>query len=339
MNTHSSLAANLQIDDLNYFLRGKDHAVFKSASSNRFYVSVLSTWSNLRCFEPEGELAIRTEPIWANSRIDWDISPNQRQLWKRAGVRFVGDVCHKHEGRLLSHTEINSKFNLKSSFLDALALHLSITLSWRTALSDGWQEPNGPTPGIQIKSKDNDPISITNLTSKRAYEYLMGKNSISNAAYKRWHEEEQTCLRAFASIRETKILSFQYKLINRIIPCRTYLKQIRIFDTDECPFCQGLDSLQHFFHDCTPTQRFWEGLQRWTNQVEDLRLDTLTNKEILLGIPFPLAKYYIHRQKLFFRGDLSYYNGYRNSNQGCVQRNGFSTDWVHLRNSRNGLNT
>lgn len=58
----------------------------------------------------------------------------RNKRWEEAGIRLIGDVCHPTEGRLLSHTEINAKFNVNSSFLDALALRLSIPLQWRTDL-------------------------------------------------------------------------------------------------------------------------------------------------------------------------------------------------------------
>lgn len=82
---------------------------------------------------PEDEQAIRAEPIWSNKLIKWNIPASQKQMWIGAGVRYIGDVCHTNEGRLPSQSEINSKFSLKSSFLDALGLGLA------SSLSDEWQ--------------------------------------------------------------------------------------------------------------------------------------------------------------------------------------------------------
>lgn len=253
----------------------------------------------------------------------------RRQLWERAGIRFVGDVCHPNEGRLLSHEEINSKFGTRSSFLEALALRLSVPLRWRSSLSDDWTEPPGLASLLQIKIGEEDPLNLANLSSKGAYLKLISKTTVPNAAYARWTEEDgelsisdrqewsQVSLRPFTSIRETKIQSFQYKLINRITPCRAYLRQLRIFDSDECPFCRQADTLPHFFFDCPNTRSFWERIHQWTNRVEDLRLDTISKKEILLGVPteYPksrvintillFTKYFIHRQKLFYNGELS----------------------------------
>lgn len=153
--------------------------------------------------------------------MKWNPPAEQKQVWERAGIRFVNNVCHATRGRLLSHTEINSKFNLNSSFLDALGLRLSIPVQWRSSLSDEWREPPGHTSFLPIKIGENDPINLANLPSKSIYKELMNKNIILNAAFPRWIEEDDhlsisnqqewllACIRAFTAVRETKIQSFQ----------------------------------------------------------------------------------------------------------------------------------
>lgn len=146
---------------------------------------------------------------------------------------------------------------------------------------------------------------------------------MQNTAYARWLNDDprlsltgpedwsEACLTAFRALRDTRVQSFQYKLLNRITPCGAYLKQIRIRETDECPICGGTDTLIHLF------LALWLQVQRWAHGVEDLHLERLTPKELLMGVPRSrpkskiinnivlLVKYYIHRQKLFYDGDLS----------------------------------
>ncbi len=47
--------------------------------------------------------------------------------------------------------------------------------------------------------------------------------------------------------RETKIQSFQNKLIHRVIACNAGLKNIRIKNTPTCQYCSEDDDIQHFF--------------------------------------------------------------------------------------------
>lgn len=89
-----------------------------------------------------------------------------------------------------------------------------------------------------------------------------------------------------------------------------------MYDSDQCPFCPDSDSLLHFFYSCSNTADFWTKLFRWLHGIENLHMDRLTPKNILFGVPIGhpkgkiintillLAKYFIHRQKLFYGGEL-----------------------------------
>lgn len=209
-----------------------------------------------------------------------------------------------------------------------LGLRLAIPIHWRAVISSAGHGPPPLTHETHIKWPSGESSNIANLSTKWAYREIITSGSIPNSAYPRWLNEDkslrlldpkewaQVCMRPFSATRDTRLQCFQYKLINRISPCRTYLKQIKIYDSDACPFCQDVDSLTHFFCDCPDTAAFWKKLQDWVDRVEDTHFSTISLKEKLLGVPvgFPkgrkinyitlLAKYYIHKQKLFANGQL-----------------------------------
>lgn len=250
---------------------------------------------------------IRREPIWSKARINWKLPTSSRKIWRAAGVEIVGDICHNQEGRLLSHIEIQNKFTLPCSFLDAMGLRLSIPLTWHESLTNNCcPEPLQPL-GPKVVIGNNEPTDISIFSSKKS-----GLLRVTGP-----DEWSDICSRVFSSSRETKLPSFQYKLLNRISPCRVVLKRLRVFPSDQCPFCGALDDLSHFFVLCPSTKLFWQRLHQWIQRIEDLDLENLTTKEVLLGIPtqapkgikfneiLMYAKYYIHRQKLFHQGQLS----------------------------------
>lgn len=214
------------------------------------------------------------------------------------------------------------------SFLDALRLRMSVPLHWRTALTNDWNPRDRPPRGPEKKFGAREPVDITNFSSKRTYSEIIQSTPTINTALSRWLEEDipirisgreewsEICTRTFSTLRETKIQSFHFKLVNRIMPCRTFLRRLRIYESDECPFCAQTDSLIHFFYSCPNTTIFWMKLQQWLHGIENLYLDKLTPKDILFGVPtghpkgkiintiLLLAKYFIHRQKLFHEGEL-----------------------------------
>lgn len=121
----------------------------------------------------------------------------------------------------------------------------------------------------------------------------------------------------FKTIRETKMQAFQFKILHRILPCKSYLKAIHIVSDDTCPFCSEQDTLTHFLYDCPQTSTFWNKVAAWLRKVGGPDIPGLSVKEIVLGYLHPSAserivnhitiftKFFIQRQKLFHGGSLS----------------------------------
>lgn len=116
-------------------------------------------------------------------------------------------------------------------------------------------------------------------------------------------------------MRDTKYQAFQYKLLQRIIPCNKYLANIRIKQENSCAFCDEVDSVQHFLLECDNTKRFWVQICRWLEQNDDLVVH-LSQQEFLFGLHPTVpgsrkikfltifTKFFIYRQMLLHDGDL-----------------------------------
>lgn len=242
----------------------------------------------------------------------------------------MGDICHPTEGRLLSHVEISTKFSVACTLLKALSVRLQIPLYWREALSRDWKPPplQWTGPDISVSFREGFPLELSSLSAKDMYNNFLQKDQQINAAYNKWtagedgisidspQEWNEVCTRAFSSSRETKLQSLQYKIYNRIAPCGVHLKQIRIRDTNDCPFCQEKDTTIHFFFHCEKVSSFWRKVCKWFTGATNLYLNRLTPKEFLFGVPkefyrskiinFTLMHLHFHifRQKLFHESKL-----------------------------------
>lgn len=170
----------------------------------------------------------------------------------------------------MSHTEIASKFDIQCTFLDALCIRANIPLNWRKTLTQHWQL-NPRETGLELKLNSDQPEDLNILSSKCMYSKILVGSKQDSAAYRKWRQGEDgvqipndlewsaICTRTFHTTRETRLQSLQFKLLHRITPCRTFLKRLRITETDECPFCQDTkqDSITHFFFECGLVQDFW----------------------------------------------------------------------------------
>lgn len=119
-----------------------------------------------------------------------------------------------------------------------------------------------------------------------------------------------------SATRETKMQSLHFRIVNRVLPCNKFLKQIRIKDSEACYNCGQVDTILHFLLECPSVKRFWSMVCQWFDGVECLALDTLSPKQFVFGVPrvTPRAtvinfilmnvKFFIFRQRLFHEGKL-----------------------------------
>lgn len=169
---------------------------------------------------------------------------------------------------------------------------------------------------------------IASLSAKAAYSLILGQSDHVPTALKTWQRgvEEvlisdgvmwtHACSSVYKITRETKLQSFMYKVLHRVIPCNNYLKQIRIKEADWCPFCDGTDTVTHFLFTCAKVRPFSSAVCLWFSQADNLYLDRLTPEEFMWEIDRSahrasvvntitlMVKYYIYRQKLYFNGEL-----------------------------------
>lgn len=110
----------------------------------------------------------------------------------------------------------------------------------------------------------------------------------------------------YRATRETKLQSLHFKRMNRVVPCREFLKQIRLADMDACKFC---GSWIPFPTSSSPALAL--AICQWFERVEDFQLDSVPIKKFLFGLPptdnnakkinaiLMAVKFYIYRQRLF----------------------------------------
>ena len=68
---------------------------------------------------------------------------------------------------------------------------------------------------------------------------------------------------SFKTVRETKIQSFQYRVLSRILPCNYWLHKLRIKQNNLCDFCRSVDTIEHFLVCCPANRSFWNELEIW----------------------------------------------------------------------------
>ena len=126
--------------------------------------------------------------------------------------------------------------------------------------------------------------------------------------------------RTFKVVRETKLQSFQFKLIHRIITCNKKVYDIKIKASPQRSYCDEIDDTNHSFFHCPNVRYLWYLFFQMWNGMEYHRVNFPNYPDvyaILFGIKnmndghevlnFCVLhiKYYIYKQRLFHENTLS----------------------------------
>ena len=199
----------------------------------------------------------------------------------------------------MDHSSINRKFGIQCNFLESLQIRHSIPLTWRGLLTRHENQcANCDVVDDVYVRINNKKLPISQSETKLFYQYFIDEKSQPPACIEKWkqiypeiknEEWNEIFKHPFLITRETKLQSFQYKIIHRIINCNQKLYDMKIKTTPTCSYCDELDDIIHFFVLCPETYRFWLSFSHWwnTNTPTDnpLYLTILPNgKQIIFGI-------------------------------------------------------
>ncbi len=90
---------------------------------------------------------------------------------------------------------------------------------------------------------------------------------------------------SFSTLRNTKIQTFQYKILHRVILCNKWLYNIQIKESAICNYCNEVDDIPHFFLKCSKVKEFWNMMKNWLEQLSELNLKNIPIfNEYIIGI-------------------------------------------------------
>ena len=313
--------------DIHMHFRYKQHPIEHNCIPD-FYKQLYNLWSSLHAIQPTTYDMIINEVVWNNKFITINKKPYVFDKWLKAGIVKIADLLDS-EGVFLSHSQIQLKFNINCNFLQVLQIRQSIPIHWRNVIADG----KGKTPplldnSIQIMDK---MVKVEGLTSKLFYLLLVSKKFREPQCKTKWCEYfplfkcvdnsvwERIFEMPFLVTRETKLQSFQYRLVHRIIPCNKWLYNISIRETSKCTFCDNEDTIIHYFLKCPNTNLFWKCFYNWWYTITHITIQDSLEEHILFGYPgnsdveivlnfcILFAKWFIHCNKINDSNDIDLY--------------------------------
>ena len=314
----------LNIADIVLFFKYNNHKL--DNSTPLFYTEIMAAWSELHSKHNPSLEVIKHQTLWNNKYITINKQSFFWNTWAEKDILHIADLLNEH-GTFLSHTEIQSKYNVQCNFLNILQLRQSIPIAWRERLKS-CQDNILKTRGVFF-IQNNEVIKIANSETKNFYWYFINNKMQTPSCIKKWNSifpyiSEGDILKSFKlpfkCIRETKVQSLQYRILHRTITCNKKLADMKLIESNKCNYCTNEDDILHFFIFCPAVYHFWKDLMQW---FEPKLRKSLTfpifpspsdiifgihgedHSSLLLNFFILHAKNYIHFRRLFKENSLS----------------------------------
>ncbi len=259
----------------------KNDAVYVNSMTS-FYEQILSAWFEYQSIKPQTAKEIRDEILWNNRFILIDNKPVWYKKWHKKGIICLRDLLNE-EGRLLTREHLNQKFNVNANYLEYLSLVKAIPKEWWLKLKTC---NNAPSHHVDFQCK------VEMLKSKSIYTTLLERLIKQPSSIEKWislfpylHDDDFSELFTIPkTVTETKLQSFQYKILMRIFPCNERLYSWGISTSQLCSLCGKIDTLEHYFFECVNNKTFWSNIESLIEKVFNVHIP-LKKADIMFGIP------------------------------------------------------
>ena len=256
-----------------------------------FYKSVLTVWQE---FHSETPLSLNEMNKIGGKTIYY-------KPWVRKSIWKINDLLDSH-GHFLSFENFKSSFGVRCTFLAYAGLLATIPKEWKNTILDSNQTAMNKSLASQL--------TVDNVLAKYA-RLLLAKRSFC-PSLAQFHLKEQKLNPSavydlpFKITIEIKLRSFQFKLIQNIIPTNQHLWKMNIKASPQCEECNfPTETMTHKFYECPPVKLFWKDVLNWWNSKRSENIIPNSNEILYSYKPEStsfhafnhylfMARYYIH---------------------------------------------
>ena len=184
------------------------------------------------------------------------------KAWVNKGVLKISDLLDNHD-QFLSFENFKRKFNVRCTFLDYGGVIAAIPKAWKNEITSNIARDVSEPSNADTNNHDT-------VTAKQA-RLMLAEKSFSPPTVEITLSNLVTNVKdvyelPFRVTIESKMRSFQYKLIHNIIPTNLSLHRMKIKESPFCDHCNGQnETLLHRFCECPKVKSFWEDVIKWWN--------------------------------------------------------------------------
>ncbi len=278
-----------QMNSMVWYLDKHSVKMLSKHIRHEFWRDVVKAWEDL-LEEPTDVNVILSIPLWNSSFVTNENIKKLQKDFVQSRCICINDLVTE-DGNFLSYQEFQNVYHVpRLNILDYFGLLRSIPNKWRNIISNSKRK--------LIDGKENELLDIITKTTtvcKCVYTKFITLLQYKNKALDKWNTVLQQTLSeddwiahntiVYQVTKNTKLQSFQFKIMQRILCTNRVLKMCKIKTEDRCSFCKVQpETITHLLWECPLVQSLWQELTEWLSP--NIKLTNYLNvKDILLGKP------------------------------------------------------
>ena len=250
----------------------------KNIKLPHFYTSLLENWFNIPNANTHHTIDNSAQILWNNNKITYRGNSLFLQRWINKGITYVSDV--------MTATGIIDYNKVLMHVNDSAITRYEFNVIYN-ALKQ--------FEGSHISDIKDDTIFLNNKAlsewNNQDIRKLL-KNHCSKDIICKWanifndnriQHDNKIWTRIPLITNETKLIVLQWKILHHIFPSNSFLHKIGKVQTNECIYCQEIETIQHLFFECPHNKTLWADIEKIIS-LETGNNIKITSKQAILGI-------------------------------------------------------
>jgi hypothetical protein len=232
---------------------------------------------------------VKNQILWYNYNLLKGGQPYWIKTMYQAGIKRIGDLLNKRNEFLL-HNDLEKRFGITINFLDFYSIRNAIPGAWKIMLKENIEGEDYPPDNLSLYINGHIK-SLKKCENVEIYRHLIKlKEKAMPGIWQYWMNQlniqfdqlSEYFKLPYRVVRECKLQSLQYKIVNNFYATRLRLKQWTLKPVDSCLKCNNTDDLIHHFCECPEMMIFWNSFQNWWSQYcQDCNINHFV--DVLLG--------------------------------------------------------
>ena len=261
-----------------------------------FYTEVFQVWHELHNFNPTNGHYVCNELISNNAMLKIAGKVINKKQWKFQEMTHIQHLLNDN-GEFATVKYLNDKYAVKIPILSHNSVLSAIPKEWKKIIKEDGNVNNYVIFNDYFVMIEDVRKKLQELTTKEVYWHLLKKICKRPTSENSWEEEtglnfdekewESIYTNVLKTTRDTKLISFHFKITHRILACKRNLYRWKIKLDNICDLCQNeIDSIEHHLLACPQILPFWDSFFHWwkTTMKMSFPVDTY---EVIFGIPNP----------------------------------------------------